>query len=537
MRTDRNLDRIEGTVITPDRRQTRICAILLALFTLAGSPISVQAQEVFGTLRLLESGTPAAGVIVIARLQDTDSVIGRTLTGARGTYSLRVTTAPVVLSALRVGYAPFEIERITAQPGERIEASAQLPSQVARLAALSSRMDSRCHVNPGNGALVAQLFEEARKALWTSRLAASDEDATSLIQLSEQDFDSRDRPIGNARPSVAKSLSWEAFSSANTDSLLTNGFRTIGLNDEMTYFAPDARVLTDDRFLKEYCLRLRLDSVRYPDQIGVSFEPARNRRGVIQVRGTVWMDRVSHWLSRIEYGYVGLEPALTRATPGGTVDYTQLSDGRTFIHYWSIRMPRVSTFTRTIQGGSELEHVAVTGVKVSNGVLLELRSGEQMLFTAGEPDSASSALHVLHRDSLTCESTSDSTATSVRGHVRSATGIPLAGVLVRAKWVARIVDVFTARPPVYEEREVFSHTGEDGGFLLCGIARERTVTVIAAHQGLELARTAMRIRQGSATSLIELISKQPLPEFTTLEAAESQRTTAARKAERTVQPE
>ncbi len=85
-----------------------------------------------------------------ASLAVNDSNVGRTITCARGTYVLRVPSAPIVLRVLRVGQQPYELARLTPEAGARQEVSATLPNVPVRLATFDARVDSRCSVDPVN---------------------------------------------------------------------------------------------------------------------------------------------------------------------------------------------------------------------------------------------------------------------------------------------------------------------------------------------------------------------------------------------------
>jgi hypothetical protein len=476
------------------------------------------AQEVYGTLLRLDSGAPAAGVVVTAALVANDSTVARAVTGARGTYVLRVPSAPIVLRVLRVGQQPYELARITLAPGERHDASATLPNVPVRLATFDQRVDTRCRVDPVNRTLVAQLFDEARKALWASQLAVVEDSATALFQHVVRRFDSRERLIGTPVVSQGEKRSMRPFAATNVDSLLQYGFRYITADNTIIYYAPDAEVLTSDRFLSHYCLRLNTDSVTHPKWRGVSFEPARTRRGVVQVRGTVWLDRETNELRRIDYGYSGLEPSLSRATPGGVVEYTVLDEGIWFVHEWMIRMPVLARFSR--RGGDQtLDFFALHGVQITSGQVLELHDGENLIFSAGvSSDTAAAALVaplLEYRDPTECDTLPviperPDTLSTLSGILRDAAGKPVAGVLVRATWVELefIGDSHLRTSKLVErERELFTHTGIDGVFHLCDLPRKLTLTIVAGPPERSYARTAMRIGLETRHATVALIAR------------------------------
>ncbi|HEU4557569.1 MAG TPA: carboxypeptidase regulatory-like domain-containing protein, partial [Longimicrobium sp.] len=75
--------------------------------------------------------------------------------------------------------------------------------------------------------------------------------------------------------------------------------------------------------------------------IGLAFEPVRGRR-VPDIRGTLWLDRRSAELRRVEYGYRGGPPESDDPRVGGTVEYGRVADGPWIVRRWNIRMPQTT---------------------------------------------------------------------------------------------------------------------------------------------------------------------------------------------------
>ncbi len=221
---------------------------------------------------------------------------------------------------------------------------------------------------------------------------------------------------------------------------------------------------------------------------------------------------------------------LVRATTGGVVEYTSLPDGIWFVHDWSIRMPIVSRFARQSRASQELDYfTAVNGIQVTTGQVLELRDGDNLLFSSGVSRDSVTPVSVVPlialRDTTNCDTVSTTLATSepppaplssadtlstLTGVLRDAQGQPMAGVLVRAAWTEMVlggdVELRTGRYSL-RVREVFTHTGVDGVFHLCDLPRRQTLSVVAGPAERSYARTEMRIRYDLSHAKIALSAR------------------------------
>jgi hypothetical protein len=108
--------------------------------------------------------------------------------------------------------------------------------------------------------------------------------------------------------------------------------------DGQVFFAPDESILLSDEFLARHCLSIDTHQAADDSLFGVAFAPAPGRQAP-DIRGTVWLDRSSHGLRRVEFEYVGLDRA-TRVRPwGGEVVFASLPSGEWFVSEWGLRLP------------------------------------------------------------------------------------------------------------------------------------------------------------------------------------------------------
>jgi hypothetical protein len=157
---------------------------------------TVGAQEVRGTVLRADSITPASGIVMLLLRETGNATVSRTVTGERGTYVLR---APGVgryrLRVLRLGHQPMTLGPIALSSGEVRTVPVRLIDAPIQLAQFEVRSASQCRVRPDSGLLVAQLYEEARKALLASVSATSGVESLADYEMFSRLVDRRNRVI------------------------------------------------------------------------------------------------------------------------------------------------------------------------------------------------------------------------------------------------------------------------------------------------------------------------------------------------------
>ncbi len=306
-----------------------------------GAPAS--AQEVYGTLRAGASSAPAAGVVIIAKRIGDGTSIGSTVTGERGTFRLTVTTDSLQVLALRIGQRPVTLGVVRAAIGEQRDLSMSLLDDPVSLSPVRAKEDNRCKSHDTGGAIVGELFTAARTALLASSLVSVDGQPRSHYRLVIHHWNNRDERVDSLQQTLAEvSDSLRPFRSVPVDSLVNGGYVVSQSDGTTLYRAPDADVVTDDRFLARYCLQLAADTAEHPDWIGVRFRPISARRGVSDVSGTLWLERKTHALKRLDFQYIGLDAVTMKANPGGWMAFARLPNGIWFVSAWELRMPKVA---------------------------------------------------------------------------------------------------------------------------------------------------------------------------------------------------
>lgn len=471
----------------------------------------LDAQEAYGTLRRTELDAPSKGTVVVATRLSDGQVIARTVTGVQGTWRLRLTTDSIMIRALRIGYAQYVLGTVKLAAGERRDMSAVLPARTLTLPERRTAVDSRCRVRPDSASLVAQLFHEARTALTASQLVSLDGPVRSRVRVANEIWrhDERERLEVSYREYVSNAL--RPYGSASVDSLLEHGFVTRHVErfagfkhaeeTAVDYRVPSVDLLVDDRFLADYCLHLSMDRDDHPEWIGVGFRPARTNRRLTLIEGTLWLDRRTSELRRLEFGYAGLEGNERAIAPGGWLEFTRLETGLWLVSRYGLRMPAIGSWIE--QRGPTTRSVTVRYVPVVKvtGELLELAVGAQSTFTNAATDVLKDTTLVplpIPIDSIAATCANARGQAAVVGQVLGAGRAGLAATALRFVWRA---------PGESDTGWLQSEAVTDtlGRYRACGIPQDRVVTVEVRAVGHDPAAIALRIGSPRKAGYLDLV--------------------------------
>ncbi|MBX7119611.1 MAG: carboxypeptidase-like regulatory domain-containing protein [Gemmatimonadaceae bacterium] len=488
-----------------------VTALLAALLVAAAA--TARAQELHGRITLPD-GTPAAGAIVEATA-GAEPAVRRAVTGAAGDYLLRLAPGAYRIRALRIGFRPTDGGLVTLAAGERRRLDLTLTATPVRLAAVTTRAEARCQVLDRAGGAVATLFDEARKALLASQLAPPEgrPAARVLLETSVVELDGRLRlaPVREVRSGNAL----RPFRATSPDFLATRGY-AVEEPDGTRFFAPDADVLLSERFAAAHCLRLAEARPDRPDLVGVAFEPVGRARGIVRIRGTLWLDRATFALQRLDYLYVGLHPALEDAGLGGSVDFTRLEDGLWFEDRWEIRMPRLTIERQTrigaIPDSRAAQLVRLDAIQRTGGRVVTIESGGRRLYVAAglEPltgettDAATAEFNALLLRAACAADPGDAreARSTLVGLVRDGTSAGARGIDVAATWQEghRVTNGNLA----WTYRTIRTASQDDGFYALCGIPRERRFTLQAQRAAVKGAAVTVRFEADQPAARVDL---------------------------------
>lgn len=312
---------------------------------------------------------PLAGVLV--QVQQTDGQIAATTTTSEsgyfsvaslvdGAYSVRV---------LRIGYRAHNAGRITIAGGVAESLNIVWEASPIPLATRLVTAPQTCKVSADSGTLIANVWEETRKALLSSLVAEQEiKNAPDVTRLNYQrTLDSAGTVLTQGATSD-QAKSFRAYSSWDPESLAVLGYVTSD-GTGTSFVGPDAITLLSESFAGGHCYAVVEDTVLHARDIGLQFTPIEDKnRKRTEIRGTFWVDRTSWKLQSIDFLYDvssgALRDADERLKGGGYVEFGALKTGEWMVTNWRIRLPRVVT-ERLTRSGTSVVRVSVKPYLVS----------------------------------------------------------------------------------------------------------------------------------------------------------------------------
>ena len=359
----------------------------LGALAVAGSILfaatGARAQTVRGTVVEHSTGAPLPGAIVVL-LDSTGAPLVSALSDERGAFVLRAPSGGTF--RLRVDVVGF-VSEVTAPlrltEGETVDQTIRYAKVARELPPVTVRERSRCVAAYGSGGDVAVLWEEVRKALAVTQLTAESRRYRFDLTEYERELDPETGAVRRSRSWRRQGIAGQPYESIAAESLAAYGY-VRSTPDGTWYYAPDARTLLSDAFVRKHCLRRIAPGAGQEGLAGLGFEPIGRSAGS-DVRGVLWLELSTSRLQQLEYTYTGLPRSFEGHGLGGRVAFERLSSGAWIVRDWRIRMPRVSRQTRSMPS-SVPEAGPARMVPVTRDVVIGVieRGGE----IAPEPGSA-----------------------------------------------------------------------------------------------------------------------------------------------------
>ncbi|MEO7999134.1 MAG: carboxypeptidase regulatory-like domain-containing protein [Gemmatimonadaceae bacterium] len=503
-----------------------VVAMTVALLA-ATLPARMRAQELRGTVVQSDGVTPASGAVVLMLHASKDSILARIVTGERGLYTLKAPRPMSVrLRVLRLGYQPTNVGTYTLAVGQTETVRVKLGDQRIVLARFDVKAGNRCDVKPDSALLVAQLFEEARKALLASASPVSNVRNAAQFTLFTRAQDVRGKLTAPIQRSTFTGPSSRPFASLSADSLAKVGYM-LEEEDGTVYRAPDADVLLSDVFLANHCLQFVQGTAERAAFVGIGFRAVNRVPTFVDVRGTLWLDRETSELQFLEYQYDGVPDQYTKMNVGGRVDYTQMAAGMWFVNKWAIRMPRfVARSNQRLPGmrvDGMLNAADLAGLQITGGEVQSVKVDDEVLYSnagaslvGGEPrdlqdlkvlqgqfDVAAEAQSILVAkpvtsiDSVFSMSACTDAASAdyrgqVQGRVRDADNKKFESVPVIAEWKEDF-KLSGQRDFTWQYRRLETRTNANGSYSMCGLPLSRAVTLTATNKGRKSRVATIRV--------------------------------------------
>jgi len=308
-------------------------ARLLIALVAAGAaiaPARAHAQRVRGTLTDSSTREPVSGAVVSV-LDSAGQFVSRTIADDKGRFTAALLRGARTLHIVRIGYRPVDAP-LTGDSTMDFHL-APIASRLATMTASEGRV---CPGKPGASEAL-EAWEQARDGLLASVVAREYNPPRLRIRTYWRTRDpvrkaietdsSRTRDLVADRSYVAARPAW-AFEA--------DGYMREHLGGERDYFAPDEAVLLDPSFAATHCMRLADADAAHNNQIGIHFEPAdiRSRDTVVDLAGTLWLDKVTPSLRSFEFEYTNLEPRARGS--GGSLMFETMPNGVPMVVRWNI---------------------------------------------------------------------------------------------------------------------------------------------------------------------------------------------------------
>ena len=342
--------------------------ILLLIPALAGG------QSLHGRI-LTATGDAGVGGVLVTLIDSTGAVIARALSDMSGEYQLRAPrTGTFRVRTQRIGFRPVTSGALVLTAGADIERAIVMAAVPVTLDSIRVVSENVCgSVGDAAGGTFA-VWEQARAALLAAQLTAARRGVTATVMLFERTLDARTRRVVAESVTVASGFvtqPWRSFSPAQ---LRQGGYVVDDQQGWTEYRVPGLNVLLSDGFIEDHCFRLARGRDR--NSIGIEFEPTRPRRTVPEIAGTIWLDRATSALRRMEFRYVNLSGE-QEGEAGGELQFGRLSDGGWAISRWHIRMPVLEQ--QTFAGRTM---VRIAEIRVAGGDLTMAAAGSDTLWLA-----------------------------------------------------------------------------------------------------------------------------------------------------------
>lgn len=370
-----------ATIRTSEVRITTVVRALVLVAALAAAR-GIEAQTVQGEVADRVTGRLVSGAVVLL-LDAADRTVAQAITDSRGQYQL-ASPAPGAfrVRALRIGYRPATSQPFTLTAGAELTLQPLPSGDPITLDTVRVQGRNSCSTLSDTRATFA-LWEQARTALTAARITASGRMMSARILTYQRTTRPGNGEVLALHASERSGMTRRPWRSLSPDSLSRIGYMVQGDDNWLTFYAPDLDVLLSDQFLAEHCFRIAPESDRA--RVGLAFEPTRERRDLPEIRGTLWLDRASSELRRLEFRYANIRDELMDAAAGGLVEFAHLPNGAWVVTRWNIRMPVVVQRYEAASGVRSRARVAytdVTEVREEGGVLVHASRQTDTLYAA-----------------------------------------------------------------------------------------------------------------------------------------------------------
>lgn len=295
-------------------------------------------QIVRGTAREAESGRAIeSGVVTL--LSPAGASVRAVLTDSLGEFGLRAPSPGAYrLRFERLGFRPMTTDRFTLDEGETETKPIRAQAVSVSLERIVVTDRPRCRVLPEADTVTARVWSAVRGVLASAAAGEMGWYPYVTIERYERDYDYRRKLVTKERKWTQTGSSTAPFVAISASFLEKEGF-VVGDRDTVTFYAPEARTLIAEEFLRTHCFRVR-DERTERGRVGLDIEPVP-RRYVPDIKGTLWLDAATGELRRLDFVYVNLPSNVPSDRAEGWVEFRRLPRGAWIVDRWLLRLPLV----------------------------------------------------------------------------------------------------------------------------------------------------------------------------------------------------
>jgi hypothetical protein len=349
--------------------------LVAGLASLLCALTTARAQTIRGVV-VDAANQPISGVVVFM-VDSGSNVVARALSSDAGEFRVAATRpGSYRLRTMRIGYRALTTAAVALASGAEVTRRISLTGARVQLDTVRVVDRSSCNVaNDASAAATFAVLEQARTALSAAQLTQSGRSITATTLSYTRELEPDRRRVLHQSSQLRTDVVAQPWLARSPAEAHRSGFVDVAPDNSVTYFAPSIEVLLSEEFLEDHCFRLS-NAKREPASVGVAFEPASARRKVPEVRGTLWLDRKTAELRKLEYRYVNITSEQEDAGAGGDVSFARLANGGWVISRWDIRMPVLEQVVRSLALGGTQVHVA--GIQVVGGEIVLATRGTDL---------------------------------------------------------------------------------------------------------------------------------------------------------------
>lgn len=335
-------------------------------------PGAAHSQVVRGTV-VDASTRPVVGAVVVL-LDSMQAVVARALSDDGGEYRVLAPRAGSYrLRTLRIGFQPTLSSLIVLRDGSVSVERVVLDGVRVTLDLVRVVSKSACgRQSSTDNAATFAAWEQAMTSIAATNLTSASRGLTATVMQIDRTLEPDGRKIRTQSATVRTDFVTQPWKSLSPDTLRRRGYTQTDSDDWTTFNAPGLDVLVSAQFLEDHCLRL----VKAADstEIGVAFQPTPERFRLSEIRGTLWLERATANLRRMDFTFTTLPGAPRDFPAGGAMTFERVTTGAIVISSWEIRMPRL------VKDSPRSVNVRVADIGATGGQLVVLRRNADTLY-------------------------------------------------------------------------------------------------------------------------------------------------------------